>query len=188
MYAKQGRTRQFKSQADRDNYLKQEISNLKSYEKHLQKTIDSLRRDVDGAKAQLDEVAARSEAQNRGEDERRDALKEASESIAKLKTDLDTMQEKRKELWREDGKLAQSVTNAKSELDNAERSLQSTMDRVSSGDNGNVLTLQDTSHGLRAVRTIAKRLNLDGVYGALYELFEVSDRYKAAVETVAGTR
>ncbi|WOO77394.1 Chromosome segregation protein sudA [Vanrija pseudolonga] len=174
LYAKQGRTRQFKSKAERDNYLNQEITNLKSYEKHLQKTIDSLRRDLDGAKAQLDEVAARSEAQNRGEDERRDALKEASESISKLRTDLDTMQEKRKELWREDGKLAQSVTNAKSELDNAERSLQSTMDR-------------DTSHGLRAVRTIAKRLNLDGVYGALYELFEVSDRYKAAVETVAGT-
>lgn len=48
--------------------------------------------------------------------------------------------------------------------------------------------LQDTSNGLRAVRVIAKRLGLDGVYGPLYELFEVSDKYKAAVEVTAAGR
>lgn len=47
---------------------------------------------------------------------------------------------------------------------------------------------QDTSNGLRAVRQIAKRLNLDGVYGPLYDLFEVSDKYKTAVEVTAGNR
>lgn len=47
---------------------------------------------------------------------------------------------------------------------------------------------QDTSNGLRAVRQIAKRLNLDGVYGPLYGLFEVSDKYKTAVEVTAGNR
>lgn len=46
---------------------------------------------------------------------------------------------------------------------------------------------RNTSIGLQAVREIAKRLKLDGVYGPLYELFEVSDKYKTAVETVAGT-
>lgn len=47
---------------------------------------------------------------------------------------------------------------------------------------------QDTSNGLRAVRQIAKRLNLDGVYGPLYDLFEVSDKYKTAVEVTTGNR
>lgn len=47
---------------------------------------------------------------------------------------------------------------------------------------------KDTSNGLRSVRSIARRLGLEGVYGPLYELFEVSDKYKTAVETVAGTR
>jgi structural maintenance of chromosome 3 (chondroitin sulfate proteoglycan 6) len=78
-------------------------------------------------------------------------------------------------LWREDGKLGQTVNNAKSEMENAERSLAGMMDK-------------DTSNGLRAVRSIAKRLNLDGVYGPLYDLFEVSDKYKQAVEVTAGTR
>lgn len=36
------------------------------------------------------------------------------------------------------------------------------------------------------MRAIAKRLNLEGVHGPLYELFTVSDKYKAAVEAVAG--
>jgi structural maintenance of chromosome 3 (chondroitin sulfate proteoglycan 6) len=49
-------------------------------------------------------------------------------------------------------------------------------------------TEQDTSNGLRAVKQIAKRLGLSGVYGPLYELFEVSDRYKTAVEVTGGTR
>lgn len=78
-------------------------------------------------------------------------------------------------MWREDGKLTQSATNAKSELDNAQRLLQGMMDK-------------DTSNGLRSVRNTARRLGLKGVYGPLYELFEVSDKYKTAVETVAGTR
>lgn len=47
---------------------------------------------------------------------------------------------------------------------------------------------KDTSNGLRAVRSVARRLGLDGVHGPLYELFDVSDKYKTAVETVAGTR
>lgn len=48
--------------------------------------------------------------------------------------------------------------------------------------------VQDTSNGLRAVRMLAKRLKLDGVYGPLYDLFEVSERFKQAVEVTAGTR
>ena len=47
---------------------------------------------------------------------------------------------------------------------------------------------QDSSNGLRSIKEITKRLNLDGVYGPLYELFEVSDTYKTAVETTAGNR
>lgn len=45
---------------------------------------------------------------------------------------------------------------------------------------------KDTAMGLRSVKAITKRLNLQGVYGPLYELFDVSDKYKTAVETAAG--
>ena len=48
---------------------------------------------------------------------------------------------------------------------------------------------QDTGSGLQAVDRIAERLQLDGVYGPLYRLFEVIDQnYNTAVELTAGTR
>ena len=43
--------------------------------------------------------------------------------------------------------------------------------------------------GLRAVDKIVERLGLDGVYGPLYRLFEVTDpKFNVAVELTAGTR
>lgn len=47
---------------------------------------------------------------------------------------------------------------------------------------------QDTNRGLQAVSRIAKSLRLEGVYGPLYSLFEVEDRYKTAIEVTAGNR
>jgi len=49
--------------------------------------------------------------------------------------------------------------------------------------------LKDTGNGLAAVSRIVERLQLDGVYGPLYTLFEVTDSiYDTAVELTAGTR
>lgn len=47
---------------------------------------------------------------------------------------------------------------------------------------------KDTAVGLKAAAAIAARLNLEGYFGPLYELFTVDDRYKTAVEVTAGTR
>ena len=47
---------------------------------------------------------------------------------------------------------------------------------------------QDTNRGLEAIARITKTLKLDGVYGPLYSLFEVDDKYKVAVEVTAGNR
>ena len=45
---------------------------------------------------------------------------------------------------------------------------------------------QNTSRGLAAVRRIKRQHNLNGVYGTLAELVEVSERYRRAVEVTAG--
>ncbi|KAL8865279.1 MAG: hypothetical protein Q9198_009397, partial [Flavoplaca austrocitrina] len=45
---------------------------------------------------------------------------------------------------------------------------------------------QNTSRGLAAVRRIKRQHNLEGVYGTLAELCEVSDRFRRAVEVTAG--
>nr|XP_018262378.1 chromosome associated protein [Kwoniella dejecticola CBS 10117]OBR84536.1 chromosome associated protein [Kwoniella dejecticola CBS 10117] len=173
LFAKQGRAQQFTTKAARDAYLRGEIKSLKDYERNQQDRIDSLRENVESAKEQLTDAVARSAQRSREEDDRRGNLKRMAQEVSTLKGNLDEMQERRKELWREDGKLGQTVSNAKSELDSAERTIMGMMDK-------------DTSNGLRAVRAIANRLKLEGVYGPLYELFEVSDKYKTAVEVTAG--
>jgi structural maintenance of chromosome 3 (chondroitin sulfate proteoglycan 6) len=58
-------------------------------------------------------------------------------------------------------------------MDRAERSLSQMMDN-------------NTSRGIAAVRRIKRQHNLEGVYGTLAELFDVSDRYRTAVEVTAG--
>lgn len=43
--------------------------------------------------------------------------------------------------------------------------------------------------GLRAVDSIAERLGLNGVYGPLYRLFDITDsKFNVAVELTAGNR
>jgi structural maintenance of chromosome 3 (chondroitin sulfate proteoglycan 6) len=44
----------------------------------------------------------------------------------------------------------------------------------------------NTSRGIAAVRRIKRQYQLDGVYGTLAELLEVSDKYRTAVEVTAG--
>ena len=41
---------------------------------------------------------------------------------------------------------------------------------------------------MRNLDRIVERLGLDGVYGPLYKLFEVDDKYAMAVEETAGNR
>ncbi len=78
-----------------------------------------------------------------------------------------------RELWREEAKLDSAISNAKQELDRADRTLSHTMD-------------QNTSRGLAAVRRIKRQHGLEGVYGTLAELLQVNDKYRTAVEVTAG--
>lgn len=96
LFAKQGRARQFASQADRDQYLNKQIQGLQAFEQQQRKTINDLQRDVANARTSLEETAKRAKDQLQGEEERREQLKQMSEEAAKLKVDLDGMQEKRK--------------------------------------------------------------------------------------------
>lgn len=132
LYAKQGRARQFPNQAARDKFLGDEIKALTKYEKSQQKRIDDLEQDVEGAKTQLEEVVSRSREQARDEAKGRESLKTMSEDITKLKSEVDAMQEQKKNLWREEGKLGQTVSNARTSLQETERQLQGLMDKVCS--------------------------------------------------------
>lgn len=78
-----------------------------------------------------------------------------------------------RQLWKDDTKLDATVRHAKDEIQNAERTLYSAMDK-------------NTAAGLRAVDRIVRQHNIQGVHGPLYSLFTVNDAYRQAAEVAAG--
>ncbi|KAF2453986.1 chromosome segregation protein sudA [Lineolata rhizophorae] len=173
LYAKQGRSTQFKSQAERDAWLQREMGNIntflatsKAVAMQNAEDIAELEQEIARLEKEVEDLRAR--INNRGDD-----MQSASEDVQKTKEERDQLQDQRKELWREESKLSTVISSAQQELDRAERFLSHTMD-------------QNTSRGLAAVRRIKRQYNLQGVYGTLAELFEVPDRYKTAVEVTAG--
>lgn len=174
LYAKRGRVEKFRTRAERDRYLRAEIASVEAYTRTQREALGAAQSSLQSARDQLTEIEARAEeAVDRAEDGRARA-RELGEEIAALKNEHSELSEKRKDLWREETKLKSLVDNEADELRTAERNLASMMDK-------------DTGAGLRAVDQIAERLGLDGVYGPLYRLFEVTDdKFNTAVELTAG--
>ena len=173
LYQKQGRNARFRSKKERDDWLQDQIndtysslSTVKAVRMQTSEDIKELERGI--AKLELEVDGLQDQINGRG-----DAVSGLDRQIQAAKEERDSLIDKRKELWREEAKLDSIISNAFQELSQAERSLSHMMD-------GN------TSRGIAAVRRIAKRDNLDGVYGTLAELIEVNERYRTAVEVIGG--
>ncbi|KAF8578490.1 structural maintenance of chromosome protein 3 [Ramaria rubella] len=174
LYAKQGRLTKFRTKAERDAFLRKEIESIKAYRASLTIDLEGRRDTMDRDKGKLAGLEEREQAVTAEMEERKEKMRILGEDLAKWKETHADKVEQRKDLWREDTKLESTVSHERDELRSAERNLASMMDK-------------DTGSGLRAVDRIAQRLDLDGVYGPLYRLCEISDpKYNTAVELTAG--
>ncbi|KAJ7172679.1 structural maintenance of chromosome protein 3 [Mycena filopes] len=174
LFAKQGRGAKFRTKAERDAFLKQEITSMNAYKTSQTAALQTTKVELRQAQKGLGEIDAQiAGVQSKIEDGRKKS-KGLTEDIAGLKEKQSELTEKRKDLWREDTKLESLVGRAASELKTAERALAGMMDK-------------DTGSGLGAVDKIAERYKLEGVYGPLYRLFEITDqKFNIAVELTAG--
>ena len=175
LYAKQGRNARFKSKKDRDIFLDGECAKISTdlakqqsikanldneiatYQNQLQTTTDSV--------AQL-----RTNLNGRDENIRQYqmALDEATETWNKLN-------DSKKDLQRHKRESDARLETAKAELDKAEKTLSTMMDRP-------------TARGLNAMRRIRQEGTIPGIYGTLAELCQVDERYRTAVEATASSR
>lgn len=194
LYEKQGRLSRFRTKQERDQFLTGELQSLRAFRERQAAALESAKHDLEDAREALTRLSQRSEdVQNRLED-RRERVKTLTEELAGVKEKHSELIEKRKELWREDARLTSTVAHAENELRQHERDLASMMDKVrkasvTPSDVDLCVMYQDTGAGLRSVDRIAERYNLQGVYGPLYRLFEVTDKkFSTAVELTAGTR
>ncbi|KAI9097065.1 putative chromosome segregation protein SudA [Phlyctochytrium arcticum] len=173
LYAKQGRNTQFRTKAERDVFLRKEINDLQSTMAAQTDQISQIDQDVAQTKQRLVKIEKDIKRAQSGVEETKQARAEMDQQEQDLRKQRNELDERRKEIWRDESKHSTAAQSAREDLERAERKLYSTMDRV-------------TGQALRALKRIIEQHNLRGVYGPLYELFEVDDAYKTAVEVVAG--
>ena len=173
LYNKQGRGAQFKNKADRDAFLKKEITecnmalgeqkanriNADEEVKAIQTEIKSLENEISGLRERLE-----------GWSGNRQAL---FDEVTTAKDGLEKLSDERKVLRREEDKLESVIEAARQERDRAEKELSHTMDNA-------------TARGLATVRRFKRELKLKGAFGTLAELFEVDETYRTAAEQTAG--
>lgn len=174
LLAKQGRSAAYRNKRERDDDLRQQLNDvnaqIKASESRSASSSDELK-DLQAQIVQFEESIAAMRARLDDRSTEQDSIATKSQAF---KDERDKLNDRRKEVWREEARLESLLSNARQELDRSERFLNSMMD-------------QNTSRGVAAVRRIAQQHNINGVYGTLGELVDFSDKFKTAVEITAGT-
>ncbi|KAG0197226.1 Structural maintenance of chromosomes protein 3 [Mortierella sp. GBA30] len=174
LYSKQGRSGQFESKAQRDEWIRREMSEIQqSFNAQSLQAVQT-ETGLQTLRDQLVQVSETIQGVREQESTRKTDSEILSQELITLKAERDQLTDQRKDLWREDAKMDSTLNNLREEHRKSERSLGASMDK-------------NTSAGLAAVSKIAKSLNLEGVYGPLYELFDVQDEYDTAVNVTAGS-
>ncbi|KAG0348496.1 Structural maintenance of chromosomes protein 3 [Podila humilis] len=174
LYSKQGRAGQFTSKAQRDEWIHKEINEIQESFTAQESQSKQVASDITSLNLQTMELSQKIQEMRQKEQQRRNDGDQLAVEQMSFKLERDSLTEKRKELWREDAKMDSMLNHLREELRSSERALGASMDK-------------NTSAGLAAVSRIAKTLNLTGVYGPVYELFDVDDVYNVAVNITAGT-
>lgn len=177
LYSKQNRFKSFSDKASRDQWLKDELKGLREqlHAKRLQHEEAIQGQQELGKELEAVEQLVRDSRCSSDESASQMANRTVDTEVSKSKGHLSDLTEKRKALWREEFKLRSLYDATELELADANHKVSLTMAR-------------SQAEGLREVQNITEHLNLQGsVYGPLSDLFAVSDKYRTAVEVIAGS-
>ncbi|RKP39869.1 putative chromosome segregation protein SudA [Dimargaris cristalligena] len=174
LLAKMGRNSQFKNQKDRNAWLTQEIESVQrtmvtqaQQETELEAETAALEDQIRLAKSSIITTQSQIE-QLHGQAQTHD------DRTGQLKEERDLLTDRRKDLWREEALLDSKLGALKEELRKAERTLGGMMNK-------------NIHLGLQCVTRLMDSGTLPGLYGPLYQLFQVDPRYQTAVETIGHT-
>ncbi|AEO68819.1 a9f72d17-a5da-429f-af1e-608aefbc3495 [Thermothielavioides terrestris] len=174
LLTKQTRSSQFKTRAERDAFLQQEI-NEATTSLGVQKAnaLDAKEqvKAVEASIAQLEKAIQDIRLNIEGYGANRVTL---AEKLTKAQEAREQLHEERKRLRREEDRLSSLLSNTRAERDHAESTLSQSMDSA-------------TAKGLASIRRLKREKDIPGAYGTLAELMSVPiDAYKLPVEQVAG--
>lgn len=175
--SRQGRFTQFSSKAERDAWIKAQLTTLEQTAHLLRDQAAQADSNLAEAQSGVDElqrVVAELQQSATEAAEGRDGLEKAVQEAKKAR-DLAT--DARKDLWRAEGKVNSALASISEQVQVAERTLASCLDR-------------STWAGLEALKTVLSG-NAElaaNVLGPLYELISVPDSlFRPAVEAIAGS-
>ncbi|EDO34136.1 predicted protein, partial [Nematostella vectensis] len=168
LYAKQGRKNQFSSKEARDNWIKKEMKSLTSTVAKKESQFQRLETDIKVLHNRPFKLTDDLE-------QRRSSIEQNNKEYSELKRKRDELTNTRKELWRQEAAMEQTINTAREELSKSERGLKGTVNK-------------GISNGIETVKKIMQEKNLQGVYGPLIENFTCNEKFFTAVEVTAGNR
>lgn len=173
LYSKQGRKSQFKTKKDRDEFLVNQIKDLKKDLASEKSQLDKLNTEITKSTKTLEAKQAEVEARAKEMEAAKGSIDKTNEAYKKLKEERNDATNARKELWRDESGLDGEVKECETKLKQAEKSLQYAMDKM-------------MYKGLETVKEIVADLKITGYHGPLIDLFEVDEKFQKCVETTAG--
>lgn len=175
LYAKQGRKNQFTSAEARDKWITEEKGSLSVSIANKESQIAAIRADVQKLRGVVQELTDEIQERTDNADKRRQDIEKANKRHSELKKTRDNTTNSRKELWREEAAIEQSLQNMREELSKTERNLRSTASK-------------HVGYGIDTVKKIVQERGIDGVHGPLIENFQCDKQFFTAVEVTAGSK
>ena len=174
LYAKQGRRKQFNSVSERDAFLTEQLSGLSNQLQDKQAMLKTLTADIAAERTRLAKEKSqhsKAVAENQNKASR---LEELSNLVHVAVTERNSLQERRKAVWREQETLSEKLMVVKSDAEKARKSL-------------NAALPKHIAQGLAAVARIAEEKNLSGYLGPLIDNITLkSEAFRTCVEVAAG--
>jgi structural maintenance of chromosome 3 (chondroitin sulfate proteoglycan 6) len=171
---KQGRTAYYTNKRQRDDALRKEINQVNMDLATRKAVLMDTNEEVVNLQNEIGQLEKEIEDQRAAIENEGDSSLNFATRVQKARDARDSLQDQKKELWREDARLSSHLSNAEQQLTSAERTLSHLMDH-------------NTSRGLQTLRRLQSKHGLDGVYGTIADLMQVSPHYKTAAEVTAGS-
>eukprot|EP01117_Protostelium_nocturnum_P004475 TRINITY_DN1611_c0_g1_i1.p1 TRINITY_DN1611_c0_g1~~TRINITY_DN1611_c0_g1_i1.p1 ORF type:complete len:1261 (-),score=493.20 TRINITY_DN1611_c0_g1_i1:41-3661(-) len=173
LYSKLGRTVQFKTKKERDDFIKKEVKQLKDQIKSKEDEVAKFVKDVDESRKENEKRHGRLQKISKELEAKRNQVEGYTKELDELKKKRDDLSNQRKESWKQDAELDNEKKIILTEMQKAERQLSGSVNR-------------GISQGLSIVMNITKAHKIQGVFGPLFELFECDPSLMTAIEVTAG--
>jgi structural maintenance of chromosome 3 (chondroitin sulfate proteoglycan 6) len=176
LYAKQGRSSQFKTVEERDEFLQTEIRQVqetiatkKKGKKELEKSIKELQQATKQEEKKIEQESEKLE-------ETKQQIEDTNEKSNSVKAQKAEYIEKRKEEWRRENEVDEKLKGLRDALVRAESDLRKS-------------TPRHVARGLEAIRQMQASGKMPGIHGALIDCFKPSDdNFNTAIEVAAGNQ